>query len=309
MMEGEFVRKRHWITEAEFLDRLAAASLILGPSSKEIAIFIGQAKRGWAGLVIAGCCFIIPAAGLVTLIAAIYVRFGSLWVITAGRGNSARHKACRDCDYLAGDGREACRIAAWLDEANEATSAVNARLILLASHEVAVARKIGSGILGLARSSHQRGLRSQVAGFGLARRRGHFSPRFRPRPYHIVENRGIANESAASGRRARPAAPMAVNHSSSNGRRLGVRIAVYQRRTSILAWPTAQDSHQTGCSKSGFAESDGTVSATPVSAWGKEAGLEMEDVKTLLRHENIATTSDIYGDLGLEAKRRIQQRL
>src|SRR5262249_41414778 len=46
-----------------------------------------------------------------------------------------------------------------------------------------------------------------------------------------------------------------------------------------------------------------------VSAWGKEAGLELEDVKTLLRHENIATTSDIYGDLGLEAKRRIQQRL
>jgi integrase len=46
-----------------------------------------------------------------------------------------------------------------------------------------------------------------------------------------------------------------------------------------------------------------------VSAWGKEAGLELEDVKTLLRHANIATTSDIYGDLGLEAKRRIQQRL
>jgi chromate transporter len=78
MMEDEFVRKRHWITEAEFLDRLAAASLIPGPSSTEVAIFIGQAKRGWPGLVIGGCCFIIPAALLVTLIAAIYVRFGSL---------------------------------------------------------------------------------------------------------------------------------------------------------------------------------------------------------------------------------------
>jgi chromate transporter len=78
MMENEFVRKRHWITEAEFLDRLAAASLIPGPSSTEVAIFIGQAKRGWAGLVIGGCCFIIPAALLVTLIAAVYVRFGSL---------------------------------------------------------------------------------------------------------------------------------------------------------------------------------------------------------------------------------------
>jgi len=46
-----------------------------------------------------------------------------------------------------------------------------------------------------------------------------------------------------------------------------------------------------------------------VSAWAKEAGLELEDVKTLLRHENIATTSNVYGDLGMEAKRRIQQRL
>jgi chromate transporter len=78
MMEDEFVRKRHWITEAEFLDRLAAASLIPGPSSTEVAIFIGQSKRGWAGLIIGGCCFIIPAAVLVTLIAAVYARFGSL---------------------------------------------------------------------------------------------------------------------------------------------------------------------------------------------------------------------------------------
>jgi integrase len=46
-----------------------------------------------------------------------------------------------------------------------------------------------------------------------------------------------------------------------------------------------------------------------VSAWGKEAGLELEDVKTLLRHEDIATTSNVYGDLGIDSKRRIQQRL
>ncbi|MBZ5629182.1 MAG: hypothetical protein LAO06_09995 [Acidobacteriia bacterium] len=41
----------------------------------------------------------------------------------------------------------------------------------------------------------------------------------------------------------------------------------------------------------------------------KEAGLELEEVKTLLRHENLATTSEVYGDLGMEAKRRIQQQL
>jgi integrase len=46
-----------------------------------------------------------------------------------------------------------------------------------------------------------------------------------------------------------------------------------------------------------------------VSAWGKEAGLELEDVKTLLRHEDVATTSNIYGDVGMDAKRRMQHRL
>src|SRR5208282_1205800 len=78
MMEEEFVRRRHWITHAEFLDRLATANLIPGPSSTEVAIFIGQLKRGWRGLIVAGCCFIIPAAEMVSVIAWMYVRFGSL---------------------------------------------------------------------------------------------------------------------------------------------------------------------------------------------------------------------------------------
>lgn len=39
--------------------------------------------------------------------------------------------------------------------------------------------------------------------------------------------------------------------------------------------------------------------------YAKEAGLELENVKTLLRHEDIATTSNVYGELGMAAKRRI----
>jgi len=78
MMEEEFVRRRQWMTRAEFLDRLATANLIPGPSSTEVAIFVGQLKRGWRGLIVAGCCFIIPAALIVSVIAWAYVRFGSL---------------------------------------------------------------------------------------------------------------------------------------------------------------------------------------------------------------------------------------
>src|SRR5580693_4855760 len=61
MMEQEFVRRRRWLTESEFLDRLGVANLIPGPSSTELAIFIGYTKRGWKGLLVAGCCFIVPA--------------------------------------------------------------------------------------------------------------------------------------------------------------------------------------------------------------------------------------------------------
>jgi chromate transporter len=78
LMEEEFVRRRKWMTEQEFLDRLGAANLIPGPSSTEMAIYIGHTKRGWLGLIVAGCCFIIPAAILVCAIAAAYVRYGSL---------------------------------------------------------------------------------------------------------------------------------------------------------------------------------------------------------------------------------------
>jgi chromate transporter len=78
MMEDEFVTRRRWLTREQFLDRLGAANLIPGPSSTEMAIFIGYEKRGWAGLLVAGCTFILPAAIMVGAIASAYVRYGTL---------------------------------------------------------------------------------------------------------------------------------------------------------------------------------------------------------------------------------------
>lgn len=78
LMEQEFVRRRGWLTKQEFLDRLGAANLIPGPSSTEMAIFIGYRQCGWPGLIVAGCSFIIPAAIITGAIAAAYVRYGAL---------------------------------------------------------------------------------------------------------------------------------------------------------------------------------------------------------------------------------------
>jgi chromate transporter len=78
IMENEVVRRRRWLEEERFLDLLGAANLIPGPSSTELAIFIGYEQCGWPGLVAGGVCFIAPAAILVGAIAWAYVRFGAL---------------------------------------------------------------------------------------------------------------------------------------------------------------------------------------------------------------------------------------
>ena len=78
MMEHEFVRRRQWLTRAEFLDLIGAVNLIPGPNSTELAIFIGYRRAGWMGLVLGGVCFILPAMCMVTAIASVYVRYGSL---------------------------------------------------------------------------------------------------------------------------------------------------------------------------------------------------------------------------------------
>jgi chromate transporter len=78
MMKTEVVARRRWMTETQFLDLLGAVNLIPGPNSTELAIHIGFMRGGWAGLLLAGICFILPAALVVFGCAWAYVRFGSL---------------------------------------------------------------------------------------------------------------------------------------------------------------------------------------------------------------------------------------
>ncbi|PCC68641.1 chromate transporter [Nannocystis exedens] len=78
MMQDEVVNRRKWMTEARFLDLLGATHLIPGPNSTEMAIHIGFARRRWAGLVVAGLAFIVPAMAITGALAWAYVRFGAL---------------------------------------------------------------------------------------------------------------------------------------------------------------------------------------------------------------------------------------
>lgn len=78
MMQKEVVDKRGWMDHQHFLDLIGATNLIPGPNSAEMAIHIGHERGGWRGLLVAGCCFILPAVLITGVIAWLYQRYGQL---------------------------------------------------------------------------------------------------------------------------------------------------------------------------------------------------------------------------------------
>ncbi len=83
MMREEVVVRRGWVDEQEFLDALGATSLLPGPGSTQMAMYLARRRAGWPGLLVGGACFILPAMTIVLVLAWAYVEYGTT---TIGRG-------------------------------------------------------------------------------------------------------------------------------------------------------------------------------------------------------------------------------
>ena len=77
LMREEVVRRRRWLSDERFLDLVGMASLIPGPTSTELSIYLGYVRAGWPGLLVGGSCFIGPAVAIVLALAWLYVRYGA----------------------------------------------------------------------------------------------------------------------------------------------------------------------------------------------------------------------------------------
>src|SRR5688572_9540858 len=78
MLEVEVVRKKEWMDHEHFLDLVGATNLIPGPNSTEMSMHIGNERAGWRGLVLAGCCFILPAVIITAIFAWAYKEYGQV---------------------------------------------------------------------------------------------------------------------------------------------------------------------------------------------------------------------------------------
>lgn len=78
MMEKEFVEKRQWLSQDDFLTMMGFTNLIPGPNSTEMALHIGYLRAKGKGMLVAGLCFILPATLMVLALSWILVTYGTL---------------------------------------------------------------------------------------------------------------------------------------------------------------------------------------------------------------------------------------
>ena len=83
MMHDELVRRKRWMDEQAFVDRMGITSLIPGPNSTELAILAGSSLGGFRGLLVAGVAFVGPAVLIVLALAWVYVTFGETPAVAA----------------------------------------------------------------------------------------------------------------------------------------------------------------------------------------------------------------------------------
>jgi chromate transporter len=77
-MLDEVVERRRWLSRERFLELMALTNLLPGPNSSEVAIHVGYTQRGWPGALVTGLTFLLPTFFMVTGLAALYFRFGTL---------------------------------------------------------------------------------------------------------------------------------------------------------------------------------------------------------------------------------------
>ena len=84
------VEERAWLSEHEFEDGIAAANLLPGPASTQLAIFCAWRLRGPLGAMIGGLSFIVPGLAVILALATLFLRaHPPLWIEGAAAGAGA----------------------------------------------------------------------------------------------------------------------------------------------------------------------------------------------------------------------------
>src|SRR5216684_1881759 len=82
-MERELVGERKWLTKEEMREGIAICQSLPGPLAIQVGIWISYIRGGFWGAWAGGWAFILPNFVIVSALAALYVHFGGLSLVTA----------------------------------------------------------------------------------------------------------------------------------------------------------------------------------------------------------------------------------
>lgn len=83
IMQAEFQERRQWTSKPHFLEGLALVNVLPGATATQLGIFLGHARGGWWGGLLAGLCFAAPAFAIMLGLA---IAYGTLGVSPIVRG-------------------------------------------------------------------------------------------------------------------------------------------------------------------------------------------------------------------------------
>jgi chromate transporter len=81
LIQDECVDKRNWIDRSKLLRGLSLCQMLPGPVSTQLAIYTGFRIAGFAGGLVAGAAFILPAFVLLLILTWAYFQFGTLMAV------------------------------------------------------------------------------------------------------------------------------------------------------------------------------------------------------------------------------------
>ncbi len=61
IMQAELQEKRQWIPKDRFVEGLSLVQMLPGAGATQLGIFLGYARGGWWGGLVAGLCVVLPA--------------------------------------------------------------------------------------------------------------------------------------------------------------------------------------------------------------------------------------------------------
>src|SRR5438094_8792487 len=84
IMQAELQEKRRWVPKERFMEGLSLANLLPGATATQLGIFLGYARGGWWGGLLAGLCFVLPAFGIMLALAMTYAHLGATPIMRGG---------------------------------------------------------------------------------------------------------------------------------------------------------------------------------------------------------------------------------